>query len=97
MLGWDRSRVAGEDVQRRQMDCSLAVWRKGKRKEKERNPDKKKESVKMKRTKGEETFEASSEKLESETQGRDDSKQEETASFVTEGKAEALSQEWEGV
>lgn len=46
------------------MDCFLVVWRKGKRKEKERNLDKEKEFVKMKRTKGEEIFEVSFEKLE---------------------------------
>lgn len=42
-------RVGGEEVETRLMDYCLAVWEQGTRKGKEGNPDKEKESVKMKR------------------------------------------------
>lgn len=53
--------MVAEDVETRQMDCSLAVWGKGKRKENVGNPDREKEPVKMKRGRRAGIFEASSE------------------------------------
>lgn len=55
--------MVAEDVETRQMDCSLAVWGKGKRKENVGNPDREKEPVKMKRGRRAGIFEASSEKV----------------------------------
>lgn len=94
MLGEAELRVGGEDVKTRQMDCFLEVWGKGKSKENEGNPDKGKESMKMKRERRVDIFEAS---LESESVRHrgDESKPEETASSETKKKAETPSQERE--
>lgn len=51
--------MVAEDVETRQMDCSPAVWGKGKRNENAGNPDREK----MKRGRRAGIFEASSEKV----------------------------------